>query len=188
MTEQQKLQRDKLTEQVFEAKSAYRALTTSVPESALNTANEKPLLLNELRQWLMGSGDFNTPYIMGKINQSLALRGLYQQLLNTQQFAFSDKQAAASSNVELPERVAEQFKLKFKRDKFNPEQVFVILFIEHGRPAHNHSEIQVHIAHESLLAMLAFPPLVDGKSQLLMETESDAFKLLANSQSQITLI
>lgn len=184
-------QQQLLAEQLFCVKTSYKALNGLYGIESENVA-APPVLFNDIFQLIQGNRqqDFidKIPNIINEINNKLALRKTYSQLLERFKFAESGMQAAASSGEVLPARITEQFSLKFKRDKTYPSQVFALLSILDPAEYHQVNDIAVHIKHNELVACVFFPALNDGCSQLLLEDNEQRFKLLTDSQSLLYLM
>jgi hypothetical protein len=163
-----------LKEQLFTAKTLYRELHQHMDEQ---DQSGKSLVFNDLVQLAQGNPKIDTPQLMQQINQSLPLRRQYMQLLQKVAFATSPVQAAASSVTEISSRRSAEFELIFKRDKQFSDQVYVILKIPHSIEKHYNQGVRVNCCSDELISSIHFPPIVDGKTQLLME-ESD--KLFIN--------
>lgn len=158
-----------IKERLFTAKTLYRELHQFMPEQH-NKA--KSLVFNDLVQLAQGNPKIDAQQLMQQINQSIPLRRQYIQLLQKLAFATSPVQAAASSATEISSRKSAEFELLFKRDKQFSGQVYVILKIPHSIEKHNNQGVQVNCCSDKFIFSIHFPPIVDGKTQLLME-ESD---------------
>ncbi len=179
-----------LAQNIFCVTSAYRHL---IHQDIQDEEHQKPcILFNDVLQLIKGNQQATfvkkTPFIMKEINHRLALRKVYYQLLEQFKFAQSGLQAAASTGEIMPERITEQFTIKFKRDKNYPTQVFVLLSIFHPAPYHQSNAIAVHIKNDACVECIFFPPVSDGNSQLLLEDNESAFKLLTDSASLLYLL
>ena len=179
-----------LAEQLFCVGDAYSALVKE-PRHARNETNS-PLLFNDIVQLIKGNSQADivkrSPQIIKKINADINLRRIYLQLIKHLTFAQSGLQVAASSGESLVERVTEQFSIKFKRDKTQPSQVYVILTIKHPAEHHLTNTLAVHITNNEQVDCLYFPAINDGRSQLLMEDEDKQFKLLVDPNSALYLM
>jgi len=180
----------KLAEQLFCVGAAYSALVKG-PRHDKKQSNS-PLLFNDIVQLIKGNSQTHivnrSPQIIKKINEDVNLRGIYLMLIKQLTFAHSGLQVAASSGESLVERVTEQFSVKFKRDKKQPSQVYVILTINHPADHHLIDTLAVHITNNEQVDCLYFPAIDDGRSQLLMEDEDKYFKLLVDPNSALYLI
>lgn len=199
-SQQNQKEKMQLAQQLFCTKDAFTSLTKAprVSES-LNTHTNNAVIFNDIVQLAKGNSqaDFiaRTPLLIKKINADLSLRKIYIQLIKTVHFAESGIQAAASSgfisnnsaNKVLTERITEQFSIKFKRDKQFPNQVYVILTINHPTESHLNNAIALHITTETEADCVYFPLLIDGKSQLLMEDDDTHFILLTSNNSHLYL-
>lgn len=182
--------KQQLAQQLFCASAAY----TSLIKGSRHKKTEDNFIpvFNDIFQLVKGNNqaDFveRRSWLIKKINLNLGLRKTYLQLVKQFQFAQSGLQAAASSGEVLPERVTEHFSLKFKRDKSQPSQVYVILTINHPAEHHLTNTFAVHITNNEQVDCLYFPSLGDGRSQLLMEDKDSRFKLLTDFNSQLYLM
>ncbi|MFT6896677.1 MAG: hypothetical protein ACJA13_001080 [Paraglaciecola sp.] len=149
---------------------------------------DRGVVFNDIVQLILGSTMLDQAKVMKAVNQSLMLRKHYQQLLKQHQFAASQHQVAASSSGDIADRISEQFSLKFKRDKFSPGQVYVLLQIAHPAAHHNSQAINLHIVLPEYADVVHFPPLDSGQSQLLMDETDAIFNILTNPNAQIVLL
>jgi hypothetical protein len=179
-----------LAEQLFCVGAAYNALVKG-PRHNKNETNS-PLLFNDIVQLIKGNSQAHiverSPKLIKSINADVNLRKIYLQLIKQLTFAQSGLQVAASSGESLVERVTEQFSVKFKRDKTQPSQVYVILTINHPAEHHLTDTLAVHITNNEQVDCLYFPAIADGRSQLLMEDEDKQFKLLIDPNSALYLM
>ena len=200
MNQTQKKAQQQLAQQLFCTKAAYTSLTQNSPTKnpltkelpTSKALDNSTVVFNDIVQLVKGNNqaDFiaRTPLILKQINSNLSLRKTYLHLINTLKFAESGLQAAASSGALLPERITEQFSIKFKRDQQSPNQVYVILTIHHPTESHLNNAIALHITTEVEADCIYFPLLIEGKSQLLMEDDNKHFTLLTHSNSRLYLI
>ena len=171
-----------IKEQLFTAKTLYRELHQQLPELR-ETSNKKPeqgnngqsLVFNDLVQLAQDNPQINALRVMQHINQSIPLRRQYMQLLQKVAFATSPVQAAASSTTEISSRQSAEFELLFKEDKQFSGQVYVILKITHSTEKHQNYGVRVNCCCDELVSSIHFPPIVDGKTQLLMEESDQKF-------------
>ncbi|MBU3003121.1 hypothetical protein [Paraglaciecola arctica] len=173
-----------LREQIFTAKNLYRELHQPLTEANQETSS---LVFNDLVQLAQGNPNIDEKTVMHKVNQSLTLRRHYMQLLQTLAFAVSPLQAAASSDTQISSRKTPQFELLFKRDKQFSGQVYVILKIPHSAQNHHNQGVRVNCCSENLISSLHFPPIVDGKTQLLMEESDQKFINMFDTEFAIYL-
>lgn len=173
-----------IKEQLFTAKTLYRELHQSIPEHA---NNKDVLVFNDLVQLAQGNPNVDAQQLMRQINQSIPLRRQYIQLLQKVAFASSPVQAAASSVTEISSRKSAEFELLFKRDTQFPTQVYVILKIPHSIEKYTNQGVQVNCCSDKLISSSHFPPLVDGKTQLLMEESDQKFINMFDAQFAVYL-
>ncbi len=189
-TNNQSERQQQLAEQLFCVGTAYSALVKG-PRHDRNEISS-PLLFNDIVQLIKGNSQTHivkrSPQLIKKINADINLRRIYLQLIKQLTFAQSGLQVAASSGESLVERVTEQFSIKFKRDKTQPSQVYVILTINHPAEHHLTDTLAVHITNNKQVDCLYFPAIDDGRSQLLMEDEDKQFKLLVDANSALYLM
>ena len=173
-----------MQEQLFTVKTLYRELHQFRPEKH---NNGKPVLFNDLVQLAQGAPQIDAQQVMQQINQSIPLRRQYMQLLQKLAFANSPVQAAASSVAEINSRKSAEFELLFKRDKQFSGQVYVILKIPHTSEKHRNQGVRVNCCSEKLISTMHFPPIVDGKTQLLMEESDQKFINMFDAEFAIYL-
>ena len=183
-------QRQQLAQQLFCTKTTYLSLTKI--KQRVNKPTNNLVIFNDIVQWVKGNNqaDFiaRVPVIIKKINTDLVLHKIYLNLVQQLRFAESGFQAAASSKLKTSERVTEYFALTFKQDQHSPSQFYVILTINHPTEAHLNHPVALHITTEIRTECLYFPPLVDGRSQLLMEQDEQAFALLSSNHTRLFLM
>jgi len=173
-----------MQEQVFTAKALYRELHQHPPEQS---HSGKSWLFNDLVQLAQGNPKIDGHQLIQHINQSLPLRRQYMQLLQKLAFASSPVQAAASSKTEISSRKSAEFELLFKRDKQFSGQVYVILKIPHSIEKHHNQGVRVNCCSDNLISTMHFPPIVDGKTQLLMEESDQKFINMFDAEFAIYL-
>ena len=175
-----------LEEHLFTAKTLYRELHQQ--EQEIEHHNDaKCLVFNDLVQLAQDNPKINTQQIIQQINQSLTLRRQYMQLCQKLAFAISPIQAAASSVDKTNSRRSAEFELFFKRDKQFFGQVYVILKIPHSIDKHHNQVVRVNCCSDQLVSTVHFPPIVDGKTQLLMETSDQNFINMFDTEFAIYL-
>tara|TARA_R110002153_G_scaffold82780_5_gene208685 strand:- start:5102 stop:5647 length:546 start_codon:yes stop_codon:yes gene_type:complete len=173
-----------IQEQLFTAKALYRELHQYTPQQH---STGKPVLFNDLVQLAQENPKVDVQQLMQRINQSLPLRRQYIQLLQKVAFANSPVQAAASSVAEISSRKSAEFELLFKRDKQFSGQVYVILKIPHSIEKHHNQGVRVNCCSDKLISSVQFPPIVDGKTQLLMEESDQKFINMFDAEFAIYL-
>mgnify|MGYP001135473618 CR=1 FL=1 len=161
-----------LQEQLFSAKTLYRELHQHTHEQA---RRGKILLFNDLLQLAQGNPHIDAKWAMQQINQSITWRREYIQLLQTLAFSSSPVQAAASTITTSNSRKSAEFELLFKRDPQFTGQVYVIVKIPHPTEKHHNQGVQINCCSEKLISRVQFGPIVDGKTQLLMEESEQDF-------------
>jgi hypothetical protein len=186
-----------LQEQLFSVKTLYRELHEQLPEQHVpeqyseqgfeQQNSDKSWVFNDLVQLALSNPRIDTQQVMQHINQSLPLRRQYMQLLQKLAFATSPVQAAASSATEISNRKSAEFELLFKRDKQFLGQVYVILKIPHSTEKHQNQGVRVNCCSEDLISTIHFPPIVDGKTQLLMEELDQKFIHMFDTEFAIYL-
>ncbi len=179
-----------LAEQLFCAKTAYAALIKE--RRGDNNEENFTVVFNDIFQLVKGNSQKSfverSRIIIKKINADLSLRKVYLGLVKQLTFSQSGLQAAASTGETLPERITEYFSLKFKRDKSNPRQVYVILTIEYPAEQHLINDFAVHMTNNNQVDCCYFPKISDGRSQLLMEDQDSRLLLLTDANSQLYLM
>jgi hypothetical protein len=173
-----------MQEQLFTGKTLYRELHQYTPEQS---STGKPVLFNDLVQLAQGNLQIDGQLVMQQINQSIPLRRQYIQLLQTLAFASSPVQAAASSVTEINSRKSAEFELLFKRDAQFLDQVYVILKIPHSIEKHHNQGVRVNCCSDKIISSIHFPPIVDGKTQLLMEESDQRFINMFDTEFAIYL-
>jgi hypothetical protein len=180
-----------IKEQLFTAKTLYRELHQPLPEQYEQAQDQhntgKPVLFNDLVQLAQGTPKIDAPQLIQHILQSLTVRRQYMQLLQKLAFATSPVQAAASSVTEISHRKSAEFELVFKRDKQFSGQVYVILKIPHSIEKHHNHGVRVNCCSIDLISSIHFPPIVDGKTQLLMEESDQKFIHMFDAEFAIYL-
>jgi hypothetical protein len=182
-----------LQEQLFSIKTLYRELHEQLPEQHVpeqeseQQNSAKSWVFNDLVQLALGNPKIDAQQVMQHINQSLPLRRQYMQLLQKLAFATSPVQAAASSATEISSRKSAEFELLFKRDTQFLGQVYVILKIPHSIEKHHNRGVRVNCCSEDLISSIHFPPIVDGKTQLLMEESDQKFIHMFDTEFAIYL-
>jgi hypothetical protein len=183
-----------IQEQLFTAKTLYRELHQQLPERQ-ELSHKEPEQHNNAKSWVFiylvllaqGNPKFDAQPLMQQINQSIPLRRQYMQLIQKLAFATSPLQAAASSTNEISSRQSAEFELLFKRDKEFYGQVYVILKIPHPIEKHHNQGVRVNCCSEKLISSIHFPPIVDGKTQLLMEESDQKFINMFDAEFAIYL-
>lgn len=171
-------------EQLFTAKNLYRELHQEMPAPE---KSGKSWVFNDLVQLAQGNPKIDVQQLMQHINQSLTLRRQYKQLLQKLAFASSPVQAAASSTTQINSRKSAEFELLFKRDKQFSGQVYVILKIPHAIEKYHNQGVRVNCCSDDLISTMFFPPIVDGKTQLLMEESDQRFINMFDAEFAIYL-
>ncbi|MFT5837977.1 MAG: hypothetical protein ACI9UT_000468 [Flavobacteriales bacterium] len=166
----------RIQEQLFSAKTLYRELHQPLPKRQnLSHNHAKSWVFNDLVQLAQGHPKIDAQMLIQQINQFIPLRRQYMQILQKVAFANSPVQAAASSVTEISSRQSAEFELLFKRDKQFSGQVYVILKIPHPIEKHHNQGVRVNCCSDELISSIHFPPIVDGKTQLLMEESNQKF-------------
>jgi hypothetical protein len=102
-------------------------------------------------------------------------------------FAYNPQQAAASSGLLINSRKSSEFELLYKVDKNFSGQVYVILKVPHPSQAHMDIGPSVNSCSEQVLYSVPFPPMVEGKSQLLMDDSDQRFLSIFDANFEIYL-
>ncbi|SFD43548.1 hypothetical protein [Pseudoalteromonas denitrificans] len=157
-------------------------------EQIQQAKNDTVVLFGEIFTYIFSHNQIENKKVELAIKQNLNVRKQYLKLLEQYQFSFSDLQAAASSEKELKERVGKGFSLKFKVSKKHVEQVYVILTIEHSATHHHTKKIILHIQLDNTVKKIEFMALIEGRSQLVMDKNSEEFELLSNANAKIFLL
>ena len=133
------------------------------------------MLFNDLFQLAQGNPNIDAKWAMQQINQSLTWRREYIQLLQRLAFSTSPIQAAASSAAISNTRKSAEFELLFKPDPQFSGQVYVIVKIPHPTEKHHNQGVQITCCSDKIISRVQFGPIVDGKTQLLMEESEQEF-------------
>jgi len=152
------------------------------------TKTRSVVLFGDLFAYIFAKDKTNTSKVELAIKQNLNTRKQYLRLLEQYQFSISDYQAAASSEHDLNERFGEGFTLKFKATKKHVDQIYVILMIEHSAAHHQSDEVILHCQLNEQVKRVQFPNLIDGRSQLILELDSEEYQLLSNQNAKIFLL
>jgi hypothetical protein len=173
-------------ERLFTAKTLYRELQQYQADEHGQAPSFK-IVFNDIVQLAQGNPKVDTPQMMQQVNQSMVLRRQYLQIVQSLAFANSPLQAAASSVLEINSRQSAEFELLFKRDKQFSGQVYVILKIPHPTEKQHNQGVRVSCCSVDLISAIHFPPIVDGKSQLLMEESDNRFINMFDAEFAIYL-
>lgn len=177
-----------LSEQVFVALQAKKALKQPL-------AGQKPVLFADIVGYVMGKSD-NADGIHQAINSDLSKRRIYQQVLNQSRFAVGLREAHAKSAGEIELRRGNGFVVKLKTSKANAQQCYVILILDDtllddAKTSHliNDADksIVLHISGEQSHQRLQFPPLFDGKSQLMITVDDERLLMLKDINNDLSL-
>ena len=173
-----------LTEQVFTALQTKRALGRTI-------SGEKPVMFADIVRYVMGNDD-QEGVVYQAICNDLSKRRMYQQALNQSRFAFGKQEAHAQSAGEIELRQGEGFTIKLKFSRANANQCYVILLLDESLLSKSvladpDRAIILHISDTEQHKRLQFPPLLDGKSQLMMLADDERLILLKNINTELSL-
>lgn len=193
MSKQQEAKRQQVMSQAFVALSALQACRRVSPPPRV--------MVNDLIQYIIGGGHIDVARIEQAINTELATYRRFQQLLAVQRQAWLPREACAQDVGELTQRQGNEFVLKFKRSKGDPQQVYVILEWNESQPVLVGEELYLHISTQAREEeqqqaasvsnqnwRLTFPPLTDGRSQVILTDEDPRLLAMRDMDSDLSLI
>ncbi|WP_299071474.1 hypothetical protein [uncultured Paraglaciecola sp.] len=167
-------------ERLFTAKVAFRELSQPTGTPAV--------LYNDLIQLALGNNIQHSEQIMRALNSQLPLRRQYQQIVKSLSFSESPAQAAASTTNALSTRQTDLFTIKFKRDKQQASQIFVILHIPHPTTNQIQQGVVLNVISDQKTQQINFPALIEGTSQYLFDEQDPRLQLLLDIQSHISIM
>lgn len=181
-----------LSEQVFVALQAKKALRQPL-------TNTKPVMFADIVAYVMGKSE-NADDVHQAINSDLSKRYIYKEVLNQSRFAVGLREAHAKSTGEIELRRGQGFTIKLKTSRANAQQCYVILVLDETLLDGNKTSqllsdtdksIVLHICgefnHEHRHQRLQFPPLFDGKSQLMITADDERLLMLKDINNELSL-
>ena len=170
----------RILSQLFVTVSATRARTSQPP----------PLMYAELLHYVMGRDTVDCRRIERGIGEHLPSRRLYRQLLADCRRAWLPREACAqdSDSALLNERQGSEFLLKFRSSKVDPQQIYVILELSSQQLAPPGSRLMLHISSDQGTWRLAFADVVDGRTQLLLDTDDPRLVALRHMDTELSLV
>jgi hypothetical protein len=178
----QSLENDNNAERLFIAKQQLRALTQgSTNNDASKTGR---LLFNDLVYCACSPNSVVAKKMLNIINQHPDLAQQFAWVLNKLSFTQSQAQVAASSDLQIETRSNDTFELSIKQDKLNVQQAYITLKIKSDLP-NNSQGLYLHLLRDKQFLVLHFPELIENKTQLVIDKDSQSYALLCHSETHI---
>lgn len=151
-----------------------------------------PILYNDLFKYVRGVTNLDAARIEQAVGSDLRLRRTYLDLVKDRQRFFMPKAAAASSDTLLRERDSEHFTIKVvssnrQRSKGQASQYYIILQLKSQQLAEEGAELVLHVTNGESIARCNFPPLQDGRTQVVVEEDDGLFNLITDMDAEITI-
>jgi hypothetical protein len=170
------------TENLFIAKQQLRLLTQSLPRE--KTSKTTRPLFNDLVYCACRPNSVSAKKTLGLINQQADLAQQFAWVLNKLSFTQSGAQVAASSEMEIEERSNDKFEIRIKQDRLMPNQAYITLKIKSDLP-NTQQGLYLHLLRDNQFFVLHFPELIDSKTQLVVDKDSQSYALLCHVETQI---
>lgn len=163
--------------------SALHVMQQHQPETG-----SRRVLINDVLDYVQGRSRPNTARVAAAIQSDLTLRRQYRQLLAVNRLEHMAKPRAAHSAGLFERRVGEQgMVLKLKQSKGNAQHYYLILEIPDSLRVDAARSLVLHANTESLSERVVFPPLHDGRAQVILHNTGLLFNLLKDADVEIDI-
>jgi len=163
--------------------NALHAVNTHQPEGV-----KKPVLINDILAYIQGRTTSGTKRVEVALNNDLTVRRQYKQLLRVKQVEHIAKPRAAHSDDVFEKRIGEQgVLLKLKQSKGNDEQYYLIIELPDAISVQSDKPLVLHANTESQTQRAVFPPVHDGRSQIILNKNDVLFSLLQDHDVEIDI-
>lgn len=168
---------------------AYGVLTAlHVIETQQALQAEKPVLINDILAFVKGRVTSETTRVEDALGTNLTLRRQYRQLLKSKQLAHIARPRAAHSGDILEKRIGEHgVRLMLKQSKGHEEQYYLILELPESIASAQDKPLVLHANTETQTQRVVFPPVQDGRSQIILSADELLFSLLQDHDVEIDI-
>lgn len=171
---------------ILQAYGVLTALHAIETQQALEM--ERPVLINDILAYVKGRTTSETNRIQAAISSHLAVRRQYRQLLKSKQIAHIARPRAAHSGDILEKRIGEHdVRLMLKQSKGHEEQYYLILELPEAIASHQDKPLILHANTETQTQRVVFPPVQDGRSQIILSADELLFSLLQDHDVEIDI-
>jgi len=181
-------QYESLTEAAFVALQMSRALNAAGAREQSSDNIQRPVFIGELVHYIRGSENVDELRITEQLGRDLALRRLFDQLLEGTRVAVAPAQAQAASDETMEQRSTRTFTLTFKRSRANSGQVYILLTVLPEAKLEDGYCPVILASQSTNTKRLCFPSLKDHNTQVLRSADHEAVKLVQNPEAELSLI
>ncbi len=148
----------------------------------------KPILINDLLAYVSGRQNELTPLVEQALNQNLAVRRQYKQLLQLNNVSHIAKPRAAHSDEIFEKRIGEHgVLLKLKKSKAQTNQYYLILEIPEALAIESGRNLVLHANTNTLTQRCVFPPLHDNRAQVILDENNPILALFQDHDVEIDI-
>ncbi len=162
---------------LFVAKRQYQELSQSNVEPALT--------FSDLYQLATGTSAKDTQLLMARVNSSVTLRRKYLNLAKQCAYDHSKAQVSASSELDMPTRLENKFRLEFIRDDIAKNQVYVVLTVHFPTENQTSSNVTLNVESDEEIHRIVFPSVIDNKTQRIFLDNTPELMALCNESAEI---
>jgi hypothetical protein len=161
------------------------ALQRGLEGMAQVSAEDTPVLYNDIFKYVLGVDSGNDSKIEASLACDLGVRRIYLDLLKERRKFYMPRAAAAASNEIIKERDSENFYIKLVSSRSQTSQFYVILILKSLHLAEDGSELVLHVTNKDKCARCNFPPLQDGRTQVVVDEKDCLYDLLTAMDAEI---
>lgn len=161
--------------------------------TALNLVNKSDrnaakitILINDIMAYVNGETNQKTALVQKALTEDLTIRRQYMQLVKQNELEHIAKPRAAHSNEIFEKRVGDQgVVLKLKQSKGNASQYYLIVEFPASMDSNSGKSIVLHANTDRQTQRAVFPPLHDGRTQIILDKAEPLFRLLQDHDVEI---
>lgn len=155
--------------------------------TASETSPDRPLLIADLVHYFTSNvpGEFDR--IAEGLRKNPVLRSAFDAMAQKSQRAHLPAMAAASSGT-LVKRSHSDFDLDWLPSRTRPDQAYLVLTLREAAGIGDGETPRLVLENQGELWPLTFPPVSDGKAQLLLLDDSPAMAMLRDKDTQLSLL
>lgn len=144
----------------------------------------KPIIYTDIVHYCRGIEIDAADRVREALASNIGVRRQYQRLLEREHIFHAPRIAAAATEEKLAERTTESFSLKLVKAR-DRNQYYMVLEILHADTVADGTELVLHVVSPDGTGRCMFPPLHQGRSQVVISDDDRLLELVSNIDTEI---
>lgn len=165
------------------------SLVSQVRATQTPTASEKPILFNDLYQYVSGHSAMNAQRIEAALKTNPQMKAKYQSLMKSHMRLYGPKlQAASANNLKEFRRHGESFVVHVAPSGVDEQQCYVTLTFDVQQFIQDGDAVMLHVEAGSESRGRLFPPVAAMNTRLIFDVKDDLLTLLQDDDAELYLV